>query len=53
MDYSNLEQFDPAVADIIKAEMQRQKEGIEMIPSENYVSAAVLEALGSVMTNKY
>lgn len=48
-----LEKFDPAVADIIKAEEQRQKEGIEMIPSENYVSAAVLEALGSVMTNKY
>lgn len=48
-----LEKIDPAVADIIHAEEQRQKEGIEMIPSENYVSAAVLEALGSVMTNKY
>lgn len=53
MDFHNLQQSDPAVAYIIKAEMQRQKEGIEMIPSENYVSAAVLEALGSVMTNKY
>ncbi len=53
MDYSNLQQSDPAVSDLLKAEMQRQKEGIEMIPSENYVSAAVLEALGSVFTNKY
>lgn len=53
MKYEFIEQADPAVADIIKAEEQRQKEGIEMIPSENYVSGAVLEALGSVMTNKY
>ncbi len=48
-----LGQTDPAVADIIKAEQQRQKEGIELIPSENYVSGAVLDALGSVFTNKY
>lgn len=48
-----LEQIDPVVATIINAEAQRQKEGIELIPSENYVSEAVLEALGSVMTNKY
>jgi glycine hydroxymethyltransferase len=53
MKYEYIEQSDPAVADIIKAEQQRQKEGIEMIPSENYVSGAVLEALGSVLTNKY
>ncbi len=53
MDYSNLEKIDGAVYNSLKAEMQRQKEGIEMIPSENYVSAAVLEALGSVFTNKY
>ncbi len=48
-----LEKIDPNVADIIHAEEQRQKEGIEMVPSENYVSSAVLEALGSVLTNKY
>ncbi len=48
-----LEQIDPVVATIINAEAQRQKEGIELIPSENYVSEAVLEVLGSVMTNKY
>ncbi|HEX3095737.1 MAG TPA: serine hydroxymethyltransferase [Patescibacteria group bacterium] len=53
MKYEYIQQEDPAIADIIKAEEQRQKEGIEMIPSENYVSGAVLEALGSVMTNKY
>jgi glycine hydroxymethyltransferase len=53
MNFTSLEETDQAVAGIIKAEEQRQKEGIEMIPSENYVSGAVLEALGSVMTNKY
>ena len=53
MTYDNLEQSDSVVYGSLKAEMQRQKEGIEMIPSENYVSAAVLEALGSVFTNKY
>ncbi len=53
MDLNYLLRVDPAVADLIKAEEQRQKEGIEMIPSENYVSGAVLEALGSVLTNKY
>ncbi len=53
MNYQFLEQADGPVFDIIKAEQQRQKQGIEMIPSENYVSGAVLEALGSVFTNKY
>lgn len=55
MKYSNnnLEQSDPAIAGILHAEMQRQIEGVELIPSENYVSVAVLEALGSVLTNKY
>ncbi len=44
---------DPAVARAIHAELERQEYGLEMIASENYVSAAVLEAQGSVMTNKY
>ncbi|MBD3204705.1 serine hydroxymethyltransferase [Candidatus Woesearchaeota archaeon] len=39
--------------DIIKKELTRQRFGLEMIPSENFVSRAVLEALGSVLTNKY
>lgn len=49
----HLAKTDPAVAELIRAEAARQAEGLELIPSENYVSAAVLEALGSVFTNKY
>ncbi|MFA6547777.1 MAG: serine hydroxymethyltransferase [Candidatus Magasanikbacteria bacterium] len=48
-----LSEFDPDVLSSIKKEQQRQEEGLEMIPSENFVSPAVLEALGSVLTNKY
>jgi len=44
---------DPDVFDILKKEFERQFYGIELIASENYVSPAVLEALGSVLTNKY
>lgn len=44
---------DEAVHALIEAEKQRQQANIELIPSENYVSAQVLEALGSVFTNKY
>ena len=44
---------DTAVQDLIDAETQRQRRGLELIPSENYVSKGVLEALGSVFTNKY
>ena len=44
---------DTQVADLIAAEIKRQQLGIEMIPSENYVSPDVLKALGSVFTNKY
>ncbi len=53
MDYSAVQKEDPQVYEIIKREEQRQKEGIELIASENYVSPAVLEAMGSVLTNKY
>ncbi|PWB38889.1 MAG: serine hydroxymethyltransferase [Parcubacteria group bacterium] len=48
-----LEKSDPAIAKIIAAELQRQRQGAEMIASENFVSLAVLEAAGSVLTNKY
>lgn len=48
-----LSDFDPDVYRIIGQEKLRQQEGIDLIPSENYVSPAVLECLGSVMTNKY
>ena len=49
----NLQKTDKQVYSSIKGEEKRQEEGLEMIASENYVSSAVLEALGSVMTNKY
>lgn len=44
---------DPQIWQLIEAEKRRQQEGLEMIPSENYVSKAVLEAMGSILTNKY
>ncbi len=44
---------DPEIAQIIKQEMQRQENGLELIASENSVSRAVMEAQGSVLTNKY
>ena len=48
-----LEMVDPAVAETIRAERQRQQENIELIASENFTSQAVMEAQGSVLTNKY
>ena len=53
MNRQNLSQFDPEIFSIIQKEKKRQEEGLEMIPSENFVSPAVLEALGSILTNKY
>ena len=50
---NDLSQFDPDIAKSVRSELKRQEEGIELIPSENYVSRAVLQALGSVFTNKY
>src|SRR6202161_3293376 len=44
---------DPDIAELIQAEARRQFEKIRLIPSENYVSAAVLEASGTLLTNKY
>jgi glycine hydroxymethyltransferase len=49
----HLEQNDPAIFAALKGEEQRQKSGIELIPSENYTFPEVLAALGSVFTNKY
>lgn len=48
-----LKNQDLAIYEAIEREKRRQIEGLELIPSENYVSVAVLEALGSVLTNKY
>ncbi len=50
---SPLEQTDPEIAKAIRAETERQSRNLELIASENFVSEAVLEAVGSVMTNKY
>lgn len=50
---SILENFDPEVAQAIRRENERQEYNLELIASENFVSEAVLEAQGSIMTNKY
>lgn len=50
---SPLQQTDPEMYEIIRREQRRQVDNIELIASENYTSAAVLEAQGSVLTNKY
>ena len=50
---TRLEQVDPEIAKTIRAETERQSRNLELIASENFVSEAVLEAVGSVMTNKY
>ena len=49
----NLKAVDPQIYELIREEEKRQEEVLEMIPSENYTSKAVMEALGSVLTNKY
>lgn len=53
MDIQHINQHDPEVAEALRNEEQRQNDTIELIPSENFVSLAVREALGSVATNKY
>ena len=49
----NLAQTDPKIAELIRLEQQRQESTLELIASENHVSTAVLEAAGTVLTNKY
>ncbi len=51
--YAGLAEVDPIISEAIDAEVRRQSDGLELIASENFVSEAVLEAMGSVMTNKY
>jgi len=53
MDYKILEQTDHEVYKTVAGEQKREADGLELIPSENYVSVAVQEALGSIFTNKY
>ncbi|MGA2687545.1 MAG: serine hydroxymethyltransferase, partial [Candidatus Korobacteraceae bacterium] len=49
----SLAEADPQIAEAVENEERRQHEGLELIASENFVSEAVLEAAGSVFTNKY
>ncbi|WP_334103076.1 serine hydroxymethyltransferase [Mesotoga prima] len=51
--WESLEKTDKQVFDIMFKELERQRNGLELIASENFVSRAVMEAMGSVMTNKY
>src|SRR5215467_13702766 len=51
--WRTLAETDPEVAQAIRDEIRRQNSGLELIASENFVSRAILEAAGSVMTNKY
>ncbi len=53
MYFNYLEKADPEIASVIKKEMGRQESKIELIASENFVSRAVMEAMGSALTNKY
>ncbi len=48
-----LAQVDPDIASLVRKETERQEEGLELIASENFVSPAVMEAVGSTLTNKY
>ena len=52
-DFEEIRNTDPEIADAIKAEMERQNSHIELIASENWVSKAVMAAMGSPLTNKY
>ena len=49
----DISKTDPEIYNLLKKELDRQQHGLEMIPSENNVSKAVLQAMGSVLTNKY
>lgn len=53
MKYTHIKKTDPEIYNLIKAETKRQQEGMELIPSENIASWSVIEALGSILTNKY
>src|SRR4030088_233630 len=53
MSFRALDREDPEVADLIRTEYKRQSETLELIASENLTSPAILEALGTLLTNKY
>ena len=49
----NIKKVDPAIAEVLDKELERQNSHIELIASENWVNDAILEAAGSILTNKY
>jgi glycine hydroxymethyltransferase len=51
--FEKIKMADPQVAEAIEAELSRQRSKIELIASENFVSEAVMEAMGTPLTNKY
>jgi len=51
--YNHIKEQDPDIYEVLEGEEKREREGLELIPSENYVSLAVREAMSSVLTNKY
>ena len=53
MNYEYLKENDPQIMEVLDRELTRQRSGIELIASENFVSRAVMETMGSVLTNKY
>ena len=53
MDYSIIKNFDPKIYEALDKEIHRQEDNIELIASENYVNKEILEACGSLLTNKY
>jgi glycine hydroxymethyltransferase len=53
MKYQEIKKYDKEIYNLLEKESLRQVEGLELIPSENYTSAAVMEAMGSILTNKY
>lgn len=53
MAFERLQETDPVLSGMIDAELARQRDSIELIASENFTSPSVMEAVGSVLTNKY
>ncbi len=51
--YDKIKDTDPEIYEYIKSELARQQDGLEMIPSENFTSIAVMQASGSILANKY
>ncbi|HHX36947.1 MAG TPA: serine hydroxymethyltransferase, partial [Clostridiaceae bacterium] len=53
MSYEHLKNTDPEVYEVVRQELNRQQSKLELIASENFVSEAVMEAIGTPLTNKY